>query len=225
MSTIAPLRSDSSLASLAASRAGASRVFHRHGLDFCCRGRLSLAEACAKSALDTQAILDEIASEEPRTAGFERWDEKPLPALIDHILTRYHEGHRREVPRLLAMAEKVEEVHADHPAVPRGLAAHLRRMSQELEDHMGKEEVVLFPMIRSGRGSFAMGPVQVMELEHLDHAANLERMRQLANDCTPPPDACATWKALYLGLAELEREIMEHIHLENHALFPRALQS
>jgi regulator of cell morphogenesis and NO signaling len=116
-------------------------------------------------------------------------------------------------------------VHADHPAVPRGLAAHLRRMSQELEDHMGKEEVVLFPMIRSGRGSFAMGPVQVMELEHLDHAANLERMRQLANDCTPPPDACATWKALYLGLADLEREIMEHIHLENHALFPRALQS
>ena len=64
-----------------------------------------------------------------------------------------------------------------------------------------------------------------MEAEHEEHGANLERMRELASDYQPPPGACGTWRALYLSLAEFEREVMKHIHLENAVLFPRALNS
>ena len=67
-------------------------------------------------------------------------------------------------------------------------------------------------------------PVQVMEQEHQDHGANLKRLRALAHDFVAPPEACATWQALYLGLEELERMLMEHIALENNVLFPRALR-
>jgi regulator of cell morphogenesis and NO signaling len=98
-------------------------------------------------------------------------------------------------------------------------------MRDELESHMQKEEHVLFPLILAGRGALAAAPIRVMEREHEDHGRNLERLRELAHDFAPPLDACGTWRALYLGLEELEREIMEHIHLENHVLFPRALRA
>lgn len=219
-----PIRPAQTVGQLASTLPGASRVFHRHGLDFCCGGHASLGEACAAAGLEVGSVIAEIEDEARRPGSFERWDERPLPELIDHVLERFHEPHRQELPRLLAMARKVEEVHAQKSACPRGLAAHLERMSEELELHMQKEEQVLFPLLRSGRGRMAAMPIQVMEQEHRDHGENLERLRRLTDGYSPPPEACGTWRALYLGLAELERELMEHIHTENNILFPRALR-
>ena len=59
--------------------------------------------------------------------------------------------------------------------------------------------------------------------EHHEHARNLQRTRDLAHDFVPPAEACTTWEALYLRLGILEADLMEHIHLENNVLFPRAL--
>lgn len=221
----APIRPDTTLADLATTRAGASRVFHRHGLDFCCHGRISLAKACEEHKLDVEALLAELRAEEERTKDFEPWDERALPLVVEHLLVHYHQRHREELPRLIFAARKVEAVHGEKPSCPKGLAAHLERISEELEDHMQKEEQVLFPMVLSGRGAMAAMPVQVLEMEHNDHARNLQRSRALAHDFIPPPEACGTWRALYLGLEELERELMQHIHLENNVLFPRALRS
>jgi regulator of cell morphogenesis and NO signaling len=222
--TETPITPDHTLASLSVTRAGASRVFYRHGLDFCCHGQISLREACAANELDPAKLIEEIQGEERTDETFARWDEAPLDQLIDHLLKRFHEAHRAELPRLLAMARKVEAVHGEKTTCPKGLTSHLERMSEELEMHMQKEEEVLFPLIRAGRGRMAAMPVQVMELEHKDHGQNLVRLRELVTDFNPPEEACGTWQALYLGLAELESEIMQHIHLENNALFPRALQ-
>ena len=82
---------------------------------------------------------------------------------------------------------------------------------------------MLFPLILSGWGDGAAGPVQVMEMEHDDHKRNLDLIRAMTNGLVPPAEACVTWRALYLGLEQLEQELMEHIHLENHVLFQRAL--
>ena len=225
MTTTVSITPRTSLAELAASHAGASRVFHRHGLDFCCHGQRSLAEACEPKGLDADALVAELELEiGSDQAGFERWNEQPLDVLIPHLLERFHAGHREELPRLLAMARKVEAVHGDKAGCPRGLAAHLEHVSEALEEHMQKEEQVLFPMILGGGGRMAAMPVRVMEQEHEDHGRNLARIRELAHDFVPPAEACNTWRALYLGLAGFEREIMEHIHLENNVLFPRALQ-
>ena len=71
---------------------------------------------------------------------------------------------------------------------------------------------------------FAATPVRVLESEHEDHAQNLALLREKTDGHRAPPEACNTWRALYLGLAELERELMQHIHLENNVLFPRALR-
>ncbi|MCB9896432.1 MAG: iron-sulfur cluster repair protein YtfE [Planctomycetes bacterium] len=216
--------SSPSLARLASTQAGASRVFHRHGLDYCCHGQATLAESCAAKGLDPAAVLAEIEAESHGAPPVADWASRPLGDLIDHVLTRFHEGHRAELPRLLEMARKVESVHADRPDVPKGLAAHLAHVHQSLLEHMEKEEQVLFPMLRAGRGRMASMPIQMMEMEHDDHGSNLAKLRELGQDYTPPMGACATWRALYLGLDELEAEVMQHIHLENHVLFPRALR-
>ena len=127
------------------------------------------------------------------------------------------------LPELIALATKVESRHADKPTCPKGLAALLGAMQDEVLDHLAKEEQMLFPMILAGQGRFAVGPVQVMEHEHDEHGRNLALLRTLTGDFVPPAGACTTWRALYLGLRQLDQELMEHIHLENNVLFPRAL--
>jgi regulator of cell morphogenesis and NO signaling len=212
----------SSLADLAATWAGASRVFHRLGLDFCCQGHRSIAEACRERRLDVAQVCAELLTEiEPREPDAD-WQTLPATHLIAHIVDHFHADHRRELPRLREMAEKVERVHADRAGCPHGLAAHLQAMQQRLEEHMQKEERVLFPMLLGGATPAARVPVMCLTAEHDEHAKDLRRARELATDFVPPEHACTTWRALYRGLATFERDVMEHIHLENHVLFPMA---
>lgn len=220
--TITP---DDTLARLAATRAGASRTFARHNLDFCCHGQASLADACAKKGLAVDALIREVEAEEHSDESFVRWDQRPIPELIAHIVTRFHQSHREELPRLSTMAQRVEKVHGEKAACPRGLAAVVSRLEAELRLHMRKEEEILFPMLAAGHGAAAAGPIQVMEQEHEDTAALLASIRELTGGHVPPAEACVTWRALYLGLAEFECELMQHVHLENHVLFPRAARS
>lgn len=211
------------LAELAIVHPAASRVFHRHGLDFCCHGARPLGEACGERGLDPAAIMAEVDAEDSAGEGLLRWDRRPLSDLIDHIVGFYHRRLREELPLLVELAAKVEARHADKPARPRGLADHLAGVHQAVLDHLAKEEQVLFPLILAGRGPQAGAPIHVMELEHEDHARNLARTRALTADLVAPPEACTSWRALYLRLEQLERELMEHIHLENNVLFKRAL--
>lgn len=215
---------NTSLADLATTLPGAVPVFHRHHLDFCCGGQKSLKAACEARQLDPAAVLAEIQAATPPPDPVTGWSEQPLDRVIAHVLERYHSGHREVLPHLLQMAEKVEAVHADHPQRPAGLAGFLVEINAELEGHMQKEEQILFPMILEGQGYLAGPPIRVMTQEHDEHGVRLARLRGLAHDYQPPPDACTTWRALYAGLAELEQELMAHIHLENNVLFKRARQ-
>ncbi|MBE0565844.1 MAG: iron-sulfur cluster repair protein YtfE [Krumholzibacteria bacterium] len=219
------MQTEMTLADLAVTHPTASKVFHRRGLDYCCGGRRPLAEACAAAGLDPAEILQEIhAAEaaEPRGESV-AWQARPLPELIDFIVGHYHARLREELPELVALAEKVEQSHAGKDTCPCGLADLLRQVHAAVLDHLAKEEQILFPLILAGAGRRTAPPIQVMEHEHRDHGENLARIRELTADLTAPDEACPTWRALYLRLDAFESELMEHIHLENNVLFPRAL--
>lgn len=218
------MTAQTTLAELATTHPAASRVFQRHGLDYCCGGRKPLADVCRERGLDASTVLDEIAQEEA-AVDLPRWDAAPFAEIIRFIVTRYHDQLRAELPEIIALATRVEERHADKPACPRGLRAHLELVHASVLDHMMKEERILFPMILEGYGNRANGPVRVMEEEHDDHGRNLARIRELTNNLTPPDEACPTWRALYLRLGQLESDLFDHIHLENNVLFPRALNA
>lgn len=156
-------------------------------------------------------MQDDAMTEAPQETG----------ALIDHILSRYHEIHRADLASLVPLAERVEQVHADDPEVPQGLARALGTLASEMEDHMAKEERILFPAMRAGGGPGIEHPIAVMRADHDDHAENIAKIRQLTKDFTPPEHACGSWRSLYGGTATLLDDLAAHIAMENDVLFPR----
>lgn len=149
------------------------------------------------------------------------WVSTPTDQVIEHILAHYHQRHREQLPELISLARRVEQVHGDHPACPQGLADHLSDMKQALESHMLKEEQILFPMLLRGEQSLAKGPISVMRFEHGQHDEGLDKLRALTSNNQLPAHACTTWRTLYQGLELFCRELTQHIQLENEVLFTR----
>jgi len=145
--------------------------------------------------------------------------------LIGFIVSRFHAGHRAQLPELIRLSRRVEHVHAAHDRCPEGLADELEVHLQELESHMLKEEQVLFPMLLRGMHGPARGPISVMMFEHEQHFDSVERIHLLTNDLVLPEGACNTWRGLYEGLGLYARELTQHIHLENDVLFAQASQA
>lgn len=213
---------DQSLGELALSIPRASALFRQYDMDYCCGGKQTLARAAQRKALNVEEIEAALAKLAEQPVDKE-WRVAPLAEIIDHIIVRYHDRHREQLPELILQATKVERVHADKPNVPRGLTKYLTLLHEELTNHMMKEERILFPMIKQGQGSHAAEPVSVMESEHDEAGELLEVIKHTTHNVTPPPEACTTWKAMYNGINELIDDLMEHISLENNVLFPRAL--
>jgi regulator of cell morphogenesis and NO signaling len=216
------------LGDLVTAMPSAARVFERAGLDYCCRGRRTLTDACAAAGLDAAAVEAELAAAEPTTAS--DWASLPLAALADHIVATHHAYLHEELPLLDALAEKVDRAHgARHPELARvrALVAELRG---DLEPHLAKEERVLFPalhaMVEQRRAEFAFGtvanPIRMMTLEHDRAGAILAALGDTTGGYAIPADACASYRSLYERLDALERDTHIHIHKENNVLFPAA---
>jgi regulator of cell morphogenesis and NO signaling len=218
------IQKDTPVGHIAAEHPAATRVFHRFGIDFCCAGGNSIEVACNARGVDPSTVLEAVR-EELRDSGTDdtNWSSVDLNVLIDHILTAYHKPLHAELPRLDAMTQKVAAVHHEKDARLTELCSVYTALKAELDAHMMKEEQILFPMIRQGQGASAAGPISVMEHEHDSAGTALRRLRELSDDFQPPKEACNTWRAMLHGLEELERELHQHIHLENNILFPRAL--
>ena len=218
------ITNETKVGQIAAEHPMATRVFARHGIDFCCGGGRPLQDVCERKGLDVESILYEIRAELTEDPSCSvRWDRAELGDLIDHIITAYHRPLSEERPRLELMARKVNRAHGDKmPDVLPELLSTFVELKAELDAHMMKEEQILFPLIRSGQGARSSAPMSVMEHEHESAGRALERLRHLTNDYTAPEGACNTWRALWVGLEQFETDMHEHIHLENNILFPRA---
>jgi regulator of cell morphogenesis and NO signaling len=213
------------------------RVFEAFGIDYCCGGRKPLAEACAAKNISVDAVISALengtASAAPVTKD---WKAQSLSALAAHIVNVHHAYVRRELPRLAELAGKVVNRHGDtKPELPQ-IQAKVAQISEELIEHLAKEEVVLFPYITKlerakeegtakPHGCFGTvaSPIAMMTQEHEAAGALLQEIRQLSGDYTPPVGACPTFHAFYSGLHEFEQDLHQHIHLENNILFPRAI--
>ncbi len=209
---------DQQIGQIAVAVPGATAVFRRLKLDFCCGGQISLQQAAADKGLDALVVLAELSTLQRDTAPPEATEPT---ALIEHILERYHAVHRGQLPELIRMARRVEAVHRDNPSVPTGLSELLEIAEQEMLSHMEKEENILFPMMQAGGHPFVNQPISMMRTEHVEHGAMLERLLALTNNAMPPEGACNTWRALYAGIAQFQNDLISHIHLENNVLFPQ----
>lgn len=215
---------------------GATRVFEKLKIDYCCGGGRSLSDACAAAGVEVaevERLLEEAGDQRP--GGPEVAASGSLSRLIDYILDTHHTFTREETGRITALAEKVATKHgANHPELltVRDLFA---KLCDDLRPHMLKEETVLFPYVKRMEQAAAAGwpappapfgtvanPVRVMTLEHDAAGDILRALRAAANDYAAPADACISYRVLYGALEEFERDLHRHIHLENNVLFPRA---
>ena len=208
-------------------------VFGRYGIDFCCGGRRTVNAACAAAGVDADHVLRELRE----VAG------EPDPAvdlttiaperLIDRIVTRHHGYVRAHLPLLRGYLDQLAAKHGERRPEMARLALIFADVGDELIRHMEKEERLLFPAIRRLAGELSPASADdlarqiepslaVMEDEHEWAAAQLALMRTLACDYTPPPEACPTWRACYAALDRFERDLYQHVHLENNVLFPMA---
>ncbi|BDU68523.1 iron-sulfur cluster repair di-iron protein [Geothrix oryzae] len=224
---------DTKVGELVMARPETMRYFERLGIDYCCGGHRSLAEACQLAHQDPEEVLKGLATVEIPTAGvpsLRDWTDAPLGDLIQHIVATHHDYLREEMPRLEMLLEKVLRAHGErHPELER-VGQLYRALVADLMPHMMKEEQILFPFIRQMEqgqtGSSCFGsvqsPIRVMEMEHEAVGALLTELRDLTGAYTTPADGCATFRALYDGLETLERDLHLHIYLENQILHPRA---
>jgi len=212
------------------------RVFEKYGIDYCCGGRKPLAQACAERKLEPATVLAAIdAAALPAEGGGPDWTYASLESLCAQIVATHHAYVRREIPRIWQLAQRVVARHGDsHPEL-----LHIQRLvkvlGEDLTQHLAKEETILFPYIANlernaaGCGPAPLGcfgtinnPVRMMIAEHDAAGEMLAELRRLTDNFTAPEGACPTWRGFYQALQEFERDLHQHVHLENNILFPRA---
>ena len=231
------LAATSTVRDIALHQPTAIRVFEHLGIDYCCAGNQTLAAACAAAHLDAHAVqlALEFAADRPSLPQPE-WAKASLELLCAHIIVKHHAYARRELPRLLELCANVLARHGDtHPELA-AIHATLSQLETEINEHLAKEESVLFPYIVSVERSlhsidqepiscygFLPEPVAVLSHDHEEAAILLAQIRQLSHNFTPPLGVCLSYRIFYTGLQDLEHDLRQHTHLENNILFPRAI--
>jgi len=215
-----------------------TRLFESLKIDYCCGGHQPLAQACASAGADVDDVMEMLAvvsqpNEEERALDFQN---ASLPELITHILDTHHVFTKSEMDRLQSLADKVLNAHGgNHPELVH-LDELFTRLCADLKPHMFKEEQILFPYILAMAKAAGQNqprpvapfgtvnnPIRMMMREHDTAGQLLRELRLLTSDYKVPADACISYQTLYQALENLEKDLHQHIHLENNILFPKAL--
>ena len=212
----------------------AAAIFEHYGIDFCCGGRRSVADACRAASVAPSVIETAIGALAPAGAESDV-SEWPVDRLIDHIVTVHHAYVRSAMPTIRQYLVKLVEVHGGrHPELVTVLN-YFDTIIRELSQHLLKEEQVLFPYIHElqlradmcsrGRSPFGTveNPIRMMEREHRDAADELDAVRALTHGYCAPDDGCTTYRVCMAELQRFERDLHRHVHLENNVLFPKAI--
>jgi len=216
-----------------------TRLFEKLKIDYCCGGNRPLADACASAGVDVEQVremLTEVTESKPNNSEAQSFQNLPLTELITHIIHTHHAFTRSELERLRLLADRVLAAHGgNHPELVH-LSELFMRLCADLSPHMFKEEHVLFPYITALTESANQNrpvpvasfgtvnnPIRRMMMEHDNAGEILLELRSLTSDYIVPADACMSYRTLYGALEDLEKDLHQHIHLENNILFPRAL--
>ena len=219
---------------------GATRIFEKLGIDYCCGGSKPLAEACLAAEVAPEkvvALLEQAGNGAPNSVSTRNWSTAPLSDLAAYIVTRHHGFTREELTRLSELLAKVCSVHGENHPELREIHTVFQELKHEMTGHMSKEEQVLFPYIENLERAVSRGepaptpffgtvrnPIRMMMKEHDDAGDALRSLRRVSSNYKVPADGCVSFRTLYQALEEFEKDLHEHIHLENNILFPRAAE-
>ena len=210
-------------------------VLEKYHLDFCCKGKRTLADACIEKGLPLETITEELEkSSSALQSNKMPFMEMTAEQLISYILIHHHFYVKQSMPTILGHLEKVATKHGDRFPYMVEVFVLFKEIYEEMTAHMHKEEMILFPRIKEVAAmqdahqhstlseGYLTAPIEVMEHEHDQAGEILYKIRKLTNNYTPPAEACTTFQVSLAELKEFEEDLHRHVHLENNILFPLA---
>ena len=194
-------------------------VFKKYKIDFCCKGKQPLNEACKKAGVTPESVLDEInqLAKQPGTnMRIHSWANEMI---CDYIVNNHHNYVRNVTPQIEALSYKVASVHGEnHPELIQ-VYHTFAGLAKELMAHLNKEEEDWFPAIKSGKVSKKL--INEIEEEHDEAGGLMAEINELTDGYQPPHDACTSYRVLFDLLKEFEDDLHQHVHVENNILIPK----
>jgi len=216
-----------------------SDVFKKYGINYCCSGQTTLLEACTTREVEYNKIVEELndATRNIHISNALQYSQWRLDFLIDFIVNVHHAYQKMTLSSLDADLTLFAESHSkNYPELEKILAQFLK-LSLMILPHNRHEEEIIFPYIKqienTHRRKETYGnlfvrtlrkPLSHIENEHEEISNVLREIQTLTNDYTCPAHACAKHQVIYKKLREFHEDMMQHKHLENNILFPRAIE-
>ncbi len=225
-----------SLAKIVSLMPAAAKILEKYNLDFCCRGKQTLSESITDNSEKLLEVTKElnILFNEKNKAGDINYTNLGISKLVDHILNTHHRYVKEYSPLIHGHLKKITEKHSGrHPELIK-IEQLFSEIKLDMDQHMMKEEVILFPRIKQIDSQWKdkniekemiqiEAPIHMMEAEHEIAGEILNKLKELSNNYTAPEDACTTYRLAFDELKYFEHDLHQHVHLENHILFPKAI--
>ena len=207
--------------------------FNEMNLDYCCGGSQNLEEALKEKGINVEKFIEEINKEFEEfkfdNEEYVDWNERSSEDLIYHIVNTHHAKTFQLLKEIDPLLLKIFKVHFYHmPEVLLKIHKLFGQLKAELEEHLIKEEKILFPAMIEFENS--KDEVKKEELakeiksfidEHEAAGDILKELAEITDDYRIPEWACTTFKLVYLKMHDLEKDLFIHIHKENNILFKR----
>jgi hemerythrin-like domain-containing protein len=94
----------------------------------------------------------------------------------------------------------------------------LKFLGEEVSVHNKSEEEALFPVVEK----FVEGPTQLLRKEHKKLRVMFDKLVDAVNKVETHPDSFSAVKNLSVAARQIAQLFVNHIHKENHILFPMA---
>lgn len=234
-----PEYKDHTLAAIVSDKHQAAAVFEKYQLDFCCKGKRTLQEACDEKHIAVEPVIEELQQVFNTCSIVPDQVTAVMSAtqLVDYIVLKHHLYVKQAMPLIYQHLYKVASKHGDRYPYMQEVFQLFATLQQEMDSHMQKEELVLFPRIKDVEKAiqqkefsaalnvgYISQPIHMMEMEHEEAGSLMAEIHKLTNAYTPPADACTTFRTCLAELKAFEEDLHRHVHLENHILFPRIVQ-
>ena len=159
------------------------------------------------------------------------WSKAPLGDLITHLETAHHAYLKEQLPRISLLAERVATAYGDRYPELYAVAVACSTFRSRMEQHLLKEELLLFPLLRELEQGGArlryhhekLGRlVRAMNSDHEEESGLLGKLCALTRGFASPADGSTLLSFLLETLAAVDENCARHLQEEEEILLPRA---